>query len=490
MSIDSETIKLILDMGGSSANVEEVRAKLETLDATAHKTAAATDVLKTSTINTGQAMLQSGRIIQDFAQGGIGGILNNVEGFTAALGLGSGLAGAATAVGVAFFLAYPHVKTFFQGVIDGSNKDPESADKLKKLTDALKDTSKELDELREKQSLTNTDLNRFNELTEKELDLEKKVAAAKKERKQQEELAALRPVTEEAQEKERAGELQARLGGDQAAVVAAVKLAIQTEFVEAEKAIKNAQQPGHTLENDPALKAAFERFQRIFDIEKKPEAATNLVAGAIVGGKESDVRTVAGLLPGGRMKQSFTDVLPETMRAEDAAAEKFDEDNQAAHDRRIKREAAAKKQKASNAAVEEAERDALEGVKEIEDAEAGDRRKSMTQFTHTARSVRTDQEKQAREAAAAQKQQQRQAAQQQIQNLRRKDEGLDEVAIHARRQTDLMVEDAKQRGGTPALMHEIVRQNEILQQNIEDQKRWNRQLQSRLQESPMQNNGA
>ena len=59
------------------------------------------------------------------------------------------------------------------------------------------------------------------------------------------------------------------------------------------------------------------------------------------------------------MKRSFTDVLPETMQAEDAAIEKFNEGNQT-HERRLKREAAAKA-KASDAAVEAAEREALEG---------------------------------------------------------------------------------------------------------------------------------
>ena len=80
MSTSDEQIRLILDMGQSGANVEEVRVKLEQLDAAAHKTARATDELTKSSVNTGQAMLNAGRLIQDFAQGGIGGVLNNVEG--------------------------------------------------------------------------------------------------------------------------------------------------------------------------------------------------------------------------------------------------------------------------------------------------------------------------------------------------------------------------------------------------------------------------
>lgn len=58
---------------------------------------------------TGQALLQSGRAVQDFFQGGIGGVLNNIEGVTMALGGPAGLAGALTVVGVAASILGPHL---------------------------------------------------------------------------------------------------------------------------------------------------------------------------------------------------------------------------------------------------------------------------------------------------------------------------------------------------------------------------------------------
>lgn len=65
---------------------------------------------------TGQALLQTGRGIQDFTQGGIGGVLNNIEGLTMALGGPAGLAGILTVVGVGFSLAWPHIKKFLDSL--------------------------------------------------------------------------------------------------------------------------------------------------------------------------------------------------------------------------------------------------------------------------------------------------------------------------------------------------------------------------------------
>lgn len=136
-----------------------------------------------STADLGRAALESGRIIQDFAQGGVAGILNNVEGFAAALGVGSGLAGAFTILGVAAYLAAPSVKAFFASLADGSNKVPEAADAVQRMTDRLKENNKELDDLRGKQSLTNTELARFNELTAETTRLEKERDAERDKRK-------------------------------------------------------------------------------------------------------------------------------------------------------------------------------------------------------------------------------------------------------------------------------------------------------------------
>ncbi len=64
----------------------------------------------------GQSALQSGRVIQDFAQGGIPGILNNIEGLTQALGGGPGLAGVLTIAGVAAFVFRPQIDALLKSL--------------------------------------------------------------------------------------------------------------------------------------------------------------------------------------------------------------------------------------------------------------------------------------------------------------------------------------------------------------------------------------
>jgi hypothetical protein len=104
----------------------------------------------------GQSALQTGRVVQDFAQGGIGGVLNNIEGLTMALGLGSGLAGVLTIAGVAALVAGPQIKAFFSSF--GATKEAdESVEGLKKRVKELEDNparvaieTRELDIARDK----------------------------------------------------------------------------------------------------------------------------------------------------------------------------------------------------------------------------------------------------------------------------------------------------------------------------------------------------
>jgi hypothetical protein len=199
-------------MGVSKDNVQAVADKLDTLHSTTTKTAGGLDKAKESSVNLGQSMLQTGRIVQDFAQGGLGGILNNVEGFAAALGLGSGVAGLVTAVGVAAYIALPHVKNFINGLVDGANKIPKSTDQVAEFTDAIKANAKELEALKDKQILTNTELARYNELTAKQVGLEKSLADATKQRKREQEFDAVRPAGAEKKENEQAEALKNLVG--------------------------------------------------------------------------------------------------------------------------------------------------------------------------------------------------------------------------------------------------------------------------------------
>lgn len=71
------------------------------------------DAAAKSTTNLGYAGLTAGRAIQDFTQGGLGGILNNIEGLAMALGGGGALAGGLTTIGVGLFIFKDQIKDAF-----------------------------------------------------------------------------------------------------------------------------------------------------------------------------------------------------------------------------------------------------------------------------------------------------------------------------------------------------------------------------------------
>ena len=197
MAINDETIRLILDMGQSGKTADEVRRKLDELGASARKTADSYEVLTrqvgtyeiatdrvnaeleeevsraaaataaqralgraldetaagaeraaASALKPGRAMLESGRVIQDFAQGGIAGILNNIEGLTSSLGLGAGLAGALTTVGVAAYIAGPKLKEMWDALTAmPKEKVPETTDRIEGMTKAIKANKDAMEEL-------------------------------------------------------------------------------------------------------------------------------------------------------------------------------------------------------------------------------------------------------------------------------------------------------------------------------------------------------
>ncbi len=183
-----ETVRLVVDMGQSVSNVTEVSTALTVLDKKVDEVAVSTEKLKSGAAGSAQSLLQTGRVIQDFAQGGLGGVLNNIEGLTVALGLGSGLAGVLTILGVVALTAGPAVKSFLKGIIDGSNEIPESTDKVKKWDESLKTTTERLEELRKQQHLTNTELAEFNRLTIEQTVAERNLEAARSAKKIEETL--------------------------------------------------------------------------------------------------------------------------------------------------------------------------------------------------------------------------------------------------------------------------------------------------------------
>ena len=168
-------------LGRSEAAVEQAlkasaRATDELTRAT-HGAAASKDKLAASTKKAesglkgfGQTGLQTGRIVQDFAQGGIGGVLNNIEGFTQAIGLGPGAAGALTILGVAAFVAGPHLKEMAKSI--GFFGEEAATGKAK-----VEQLKKKIEELESKPHKLSLDFSQINEGNRRIEQLEKRLAA-------------------------------------------------------------------------------------------------------------------------------------------------------------------------------------------------------------------------------------------------------------------------------------------------------------------------
>jgi hypothetical protein len=152
-----QTVRLIVDMGPSATNIGEAEQKLERLGQAA--TGASSKMA-----GFGQSALQAGRVVQDFTQGGIAGILNNIEGLSMALGGGAGLAGVMTIVGVAAFLLKDKIKALTDVFSEGKDKIPETTDRLERLTESLKKNKEATDELRKQESLNFFDMEKYRDL--------------------------------------------------------------------------------------------------------------------------------------------------------------------------------------------------------------------------------------------------------------------------------------------------------------------------------------
>lgn len=346
-----QIIRLILDMGRSGANVEEVKQRLGGLKERLEELPPAADKGSRSIGGLGNAALQGGRALQDFAQGGIGGVLNNIEGLTMALGGSAGLAAGFTAIGIAAYFAMPKVKEWFHAVVDGANEVPKATDKLESLNEELKTGAKRLDDLRGQQVLTNAELKEFNDLTARQVELEKQITAEKEKRKRAEEVAKLKPFGVKEAEAERSDALKTLFGdeADRKKLIDEVTKGIEAEFDAANKT------PGEagTKRLRGVSKMVLDEIGS-FKPDKSHEANVRdaveaMLNRAITGGGEKDIRNLTRFLPGGskarrdieestlpenlKRQQAEIDAEKETFEARHAAA-----DRARARDRKVREE--------------------------------------------------------------------------------------------------------------------------------------------------------
>lgn len=191
MADGQDVIRLTVDMGASATNIAVVNKELDAMVARAVAATASQRALGRAldegleqsagkARKTGQAMLEVSRAFQDFAQGGIGGVLNNLEGLTRSMetlktaGLvklissPEGIAGAVTILGTAAYVAWPHIQKMWEELTaPAKEKIPATTDRLGKLTEAMKANMATIADLRKEGSLYGYQLDQLREAEDK-----------------------------------------------------------------------------------------------------------------------------------------------------------------------------------------------------------------------------------------------------------------------------------------------------------------------------------
>lgn len=176
MALDDETIRLILDMGSSGKNVEDVKKKLDTLgeavETVDKKTRRSAEGLKGWT----QSIIGAGRAAQDWAQGGFGAIINNIEQILAKFPV---LGAVLTGLTAIIYAAWTPLVGFFKAWRDGVNDIPRDVGKFKALNDELKTTKERLEALEKQGWLTDPEKEEYLGLLARQASLEKDIADQK-----------------------------------------------------------------------------------------------------------------------------------------------------------------------------------------------------------------------------------------------------------------------------------------------------------------------
>lgn len=298
-----------------AAQASEARATDDAADATRslvvttdkattahHKLGESSEKAKGGMSGFGQSALQTGRIVQDFQAAGVMGIANNLEGLAMALGGGAGLAGALTIAATAYLVFKPQLVEFYNTLTGGSNKVPEAADALKRLEDRLKKVGDELDKLKEKQSLSNSELARFTELTKEQDAIEKQKEAAAAQKEATKKFEALKPGQQAADAKASAEGFSKAIAGRQEesidALAEGLRLANQAAVTKA-IARANVAEPGSEASRAALKDVKYYRDRSADDaeaLEKNRSEVRDLMARIASEGKGADVSRAKSLM--------------------------------------------------------------------------------------------------------------------------------------------------------------------------------------------------
>ncbi len=125
---------------------------------------------------------QGAYAIQDFTgtSGGLDAKLNSIANNVMMVAAGFGTMGVAVGVGMSLVVAAAKNWDSISSLWETRNPFPETTNTIERLELKLKDVNKELDKLREKSSLSNDELARFNDLTEKAVKVQNDLNEKKK----------------------------------------------------------------------------------------------------------------------------------------------------------------------------------------------------------------------------------------------------------------------------------------------------------------------
>ncbi|WP_165231351.1 hypothetical protein [Aquisphaera insulae] len=314
------------------------------------KAAEAAGKLSGSHANLGRSALEASRALQDFAQGGLGGILNNIEGFTAAVGGGPGLAGLMAGLGVAALLAKPLVTKLWDALAAGAaNELPTSRDRVKELTDALDENRKRLKELEDQHKLTAGQLQEYNTRLAASAKLEREAADAKKTRAALE--AARDRPTDEA--KDIAADVQAVVGNDPDSLIKAAQAALLKsgssggELGRRQEALRRsirtyqeqvARDPFNLVGTQGGMERDIEARRKAVEAERGRigQQAEDLVGRALRGDSRA-LNDLVGTLPAGRTRDDLSSLTPDARRRQDEEERATEAFGERAHDAGVSR---------------------------------------------------------------------------------------------------------------------------------------------------------
>lgn len=130
--------------------------------------------LEAETKSYGQAALTAAHATQDFVQGGIGGVLNNIPMLVQQLGGPAGLTAIISGVGIAAYVATPHIKAWMKSLA-GS----EAVGGLVGLSKALEAIKSDVDKIKEADIWNLETIQRYNEKLVDQAQIEKDIAERK-----------------------------------------------------------------------------------------------------------------------------------------------------------------------------------------------------------------------------------------------------------------------------------------------------------------------